>query len=1117
MPETNPNDAAPRGELQPETYPAPSKAKCDDPGKSGPLSFSEVLGEELKEIDRSRAARGLQVSSTSTKGISGALDRNLIGLAFSGGGIRSATFNLGVLQSLAKFSLPEAASPGLPAGSSHPADSAPEGASREETAGSWSWLRKVDQFLRALQRFAGLSPEGGGIPGSEGAEQSGERSPEACRLLRQVDYLSTVSGGGYIGSWLIALLYRLRQKNGARDAFAALREEIVRGVGPHPEKEGEAVNFLRDYSNYLTPRKGILGADTWTAIAIYFRNTLLNFIILLLALSALLLLPRALAAAAQACSCDQPGEGAWLAIVALFAVALSVFLIARNMISLGENMPAWPPPFYRKEKWILIFVVGPLLFAGVLGTFWLWHHKNDWWTSYCVAAAWGALLYFVLTFPGGLAARSPSRDRKTGFQPPSPDRRAGFQPLWEVRHQRSISLFMALLAGAVGGLLLVGFEKLLCSWCGPGPGVYHFTVAAPSLLSLSFLAVGALHLGLIGRAYSDHQREWWGRLGAWILIFTLCWAALSALVFYGPLGAALLHGWIKTKIAALLAWLGTSAGGALAGSSPKTSGKAADQGAGKSPIESYASVAPYVFVLGLLLLLSCGIHATLNHFSRDGAGKLCAQNAPPCPPPAQTEKRESAPSGTLTIVQPLVAEATDRGKPEGASGQKNIQLNLQLQYQEPATDREKVYAEYWAQLAAQKNTAKGMVMWMAILLLLAAFLSWRVDLNEFSMQLLYRNRLVRCYLGATRVDGRRPDPFTGFDGKDDLLLSEFRAHPGDGYCGPFPIINTALNYTHGHRLAWQERKAESFVFTPLCSGYEFQEQTKMNPDEQTKAYRCTSAYAYPGGVYVGTAMGISGAAASPNMGYHTSPPVAFLMTVFNVRLGWWMGNPRMGRWQCAGPRFGLPYLLFELFATTNDQSGHVYLSDGGHFENLGIYELIRRRCRLIIACDADADPDYEFEDLGNAIRKCRSDFGVPIDIKIDSIRPQEDKERGAQLSRRHLAIGDIRYSAVDQDAHGQPVKDRDGLLVYLKTSLTGDEPGDVCAYKAAHPDFPQQSTAEQWFDESQFESYRALGEHVMDGFLTSLDLLADHEPDSAERLIRQVRRLQQDLALRQGN
>ncbi|MGA8762210.1 MAG: hypothetical protein WB562_04895, partial [Candidatus Sulfotelmatobacter sp.] len=319
----------------------------------------------------------------------------------------------------------------------------------------------------------------------------------------------------------------------------------------------------------------------------------------------------------------------------------------------------------------------------------------------------------------------------------------------------------------------------------------------------------------------------------------------------------------------------------------------------------------------------------------------------------------------------------------------------------------------------------------------------------------------------------------------------------------------------------QERKAESFVFTPRYCGFEFQEEhpkrialtweesadrkpddrkpddqkpvsqteerkpADRKPDAKLQAgFRETACYAYPppsedqiGGVYLGTAFAISGAAASPNMGYHTSPPLAFLMTVFDVRLGWWLGNPRRhDTWQHSSPGLSLPYLFYELFATTDDRSQYVYLSDGGHFENLGIYELVRRQCPYIIACDADADEGLAFNDLGNAIRKCRSDFGVEIDLRLDTLKPEKD----APYSQAHCVLGDIHY----------PNRAEPGKLLYIKASLTGKEPQDVLAYKVAHPEFPHQTTAEQWFDESQFESYRALGRFIVE---SALEALGDRE------------------------
>lgn len=135
-------------------------------------------------------------------------------------------------------------------------------------------------------------------------------------------------------------------------------------------------------------------------------------------------------------------------------------------------------------------------------------------------------------------------------------------------------------------------------------------------------------------------------------------------------------------------------------------------------------------------------------------------------------------------------------------------------------------------------------------------------------------------------------------------------------------------------------------------------------------------------------------------------------------------------WQKSGPTFGLGYLIKELLGLTNERGGFVNLSDGGHFENLGIYELVRRRCRFIVACDAEEDHDLGFGGLGNAIRKCREDFGMKIEIDVGQIRSSAD----TKLSKSHCVVGKIKYP----DRPGV-----DGIHVYLKSSLTGDEPEDV--------------------------------------------------------------------------
>jgi hypothetical protein len=192
------------------------------------------------------------------------------------------------------------------------------------------------------------------------------------------------------------------------------------------------------------------------------------------------------------------------------------------------------------------------------------------------------------------------------------------------------------------------------------------------------------------------------------------------------------------------------------------------------------------------------------------------------------------------------------------------------------------------------------------------------------------------------------------------------------------------------------------------------------------------------------------------------------MTIFNVRLGRWCPNPRSSKkWKHSGPRIGLFCLIAELFGLTDADADYVYLSDGGHFENLAIYELVRRRCRLIVVVDAGADGKMNFADLGNAIRKCYTDLRIEIDIDVNRIDPL--RETG--FSQAHCVTGKILYGKVDL---GAP----DGTLLYIKPSLTGTELADVLNYRKTDPNFPHQATVDQWFDETQFESYRSLGYRI---------------------------------------
>jgi len=484
----------------------------------------------------------------------------------------------------------------------------------------------------------------------------------------------------------------------------------------------------------------------------------------------------------------------------------------------------------------------------------------------------------------------------------------------------------------------------------------------------------------------------------------VAWTGVFAVTLY----AAPLVKWLTGLVLAAggLAWIASSVGGVLLGKSSLTGPQ------GKVWLNRLALAAPYIFIIGLTIVLASVLNWVLT---TDYLCKNC---------------------------DPLTA-----GK-----------------YFAPILD------DALANFGKDKVSMPSELLVAGVCMAVFFVLGWRVDINLFSLHGFYRNRLTRCYLGATRVGEtmprqieRDPHPFTGFDPADDLPLSKLADQR------PYPIINATMNLTGGDDLAWQTRRAASFAFTPCHTGFEF--WTSIG--ERVSAYRCTEEYAArqsvffdaPGGILLGNVIAASGAAANPNMGYHTSTALSVLMSVFNVRLGRWCGNPlNPTTWRQASPSFGGMTLISEVFGRMTGHARFLNISDGGHFENLGIYELVRRRCRIVVAVDAGCDPNYQFEDLANTIRKCWTDFGTRIEINLAALRPQgKDKH-----IKSHFAVGCINYPNAPQP----------GVLIYIKASLSGDEPSDVREYADCHRRFPHESTGDQFFDENQFESYRELGRHI---------------------------------------
>jgi Patatin-like phospholipase len=240
------------------------------------------------------------------------------------------------------------------------------------------------------------------------------------------------------------------------------------------------------------------------------------------------------------------------------------------------------------------------------------------------------------------------------------------------------------------------------------------------------------------------------------------------------------------------------------------------------------------------------------------------------------------------------------------------------------------------------------------------------------------------------------------------------------------------------------------------------------------------------------AIAMSGAAISPSMGKMTKRPLTFLMALANVRLGVWVPNPRwvgeLGRRQELRLRYVRPrpfYLLCELLGLNRISSKYLYVTDGGHYENLGLVELLRRGCTEIYCLDASglSADGAEFESLGEAITLARSELGVEIEFageqgeKADEPPSPADMvpDKETHFAKRDVVMATIRFP-VDHEADGEEQKEPVvGKLVYVRNALTGEVPWDVRAHHEADPRFPNNSTVDQLYTDQKFEAYRVLG------------------------------------------
>jgi hypothetical protein len=440
-----------------------------------------------------------------------------------------------------------------------------------------------------------------------------------------------------------------------------------------------------------------------------------------------------------------------------------------------------------------------------------------------------------------------------------------------------------------------------------------------------------------------------------------------------------------------------------------------------------------------------------------------------------------------------------------------------------------------ADLALDQSEAFWLPLWvMLAALTIFLALGYFVDTNKLSLHYFYRDRLSEAYL---RTDGRvlrskgmdrqgmasvnlRDDENLRLKDLGWTLLSPEEAGPikvnpamhpdcrldAKGRVwrqharGPYHLIVTALNLQGSEELVRKDLKSDHFLFSRNYVG------------SASTGYVKTGVYR-EGKTKLARAMTISAAAVSSGMGFSSFFAQSFLTTLLNLRLGYWMENPwyyrflQEGRpvhspkkyrhlkrkgWQDfpkkdpeeAGYRlyynpkrkhtFWPIYLLREMLGLNTASKRMINVSDGGHTgDNLGLLPLLQRRCRVIVACDFEQDNRFTFQSFNHAVRMANIEENIEIQIDLRPLVPKEVDSSKIGLSRQSVVKGRIIYPDFTE-----------GILYYVKSSVrqpelkTGEENGlpiNVYNYYKLHPDFPHQSTADQYFDDAQFEAYRRLG------------------------------------------
>jgi hypothetical protein len=952
-----------------------------------------------------------------------------------------------------------------------------------------------------VQNLVGLALSGGGIR-SASFNLGFLQGLDTLKVLWAVDYLSTVSGGGFIGAWWSAWLSR--PKRPRRDVFpepeeleAQRREntavlldradskspQVAAPDGSLSAQRSDPIHFVRLFSNYLTPKTGLMSPDTWRLIAYFLRSLLCTWAALLPLLFAAVLLAQSCylvkqeireaflcqpapsaqegvdpvpllcteKSSAEKASAAQYTQPVAVRLQFLEPLALMALAICATLTLLWLIESAASPKLAEFAVLVLGFAIWMVVSTGQGSDF-----KSAWQVA---AAILGTLLLYWRHFfarrkaqatSGAPAKKASAADRRNwltqqqgrvlkfgtfaavllliaGF---------GHDIVWFLfQSAGSVTTTLLKRTGGWGGLLLTVASGIYTAVkkspstkgeAGSDAGMVGkvLMAVAPPLVVLALVLVSALlahHLLVITMVEPEHFLS--------VLANAVVWLAVVEVVF------AMYESYEDR---------GQPAGGekfSLRRIAPEFLLKAF----GKVPEGGPRQPWYYLFTprawARIAIVGCCGAAVRF-------AGDLSPQAI-------WSAMRQFSTTAVALWILAVAAALTFAGRrwPIAIKSARPVVLLGGA----AATATLCLLANGGLVTALNGSAVLAALLWIAVLVGGVVALGWLADPNLISLHGFYKSRIARAYLGASNTS-RDNDEITDAVPGDDVPLKEVWNHD---IGGPYHLVNSALNLVGGSDLATSQRLAENFVMSRYHCG------------SARAGYRYTAKY-MSGELSLATAVAVSGAAVSPTMGSKSpSAALTLLLSLLNVRLGFWAPNPSGRRWYEPHARLWPFYVLQETLANTGRMTNYCYLTDGGHFDNTGLYALIERGCRYIVVCDCGADPDLGFEDVGNAIRRCRIDFGVEINLSIDSFAAHRRKDG---IGVTHVGHGTITYQAEHLRMLGLDANiGVHGVILWIKPSVTKRSAADIRQYLRAHGDFPQQSTAEQWYDESQFESYRRLG------------------------------------------